>query len=146
MAPGLALAGGTELESGFGGVAQLAVERGRHRLFLRFATLADVSGFPDGSGDGDLSEVGLLFGWRSGGTGPGRSLSAGVAVVHFQQCPDETAANVSDSGCRAVGLPVVAEAGIGWSVVGISVQLFGNLNAEAPFAGLGLTLPLGWMP
>lgn len=43
-------------------------------------------------------------------------------------------------------VPVVAEAGLGGSVVGIALQLFGNLNAKAPFAGVGVTVPVGWMP
>lgn len=69
-----------------------------------------MAGFPDGSGDGDVSEIGVLY------------------------------------GCSTVGVPVVAEVGLGGSVVGIALQLFGNLNAKAPFAGLGVTVPVGWMP
>lgn len=88
VGPGLALAGGTGLESGIGGLAHVVVERARHRFVLRFSVIADVAGFPDGAGDGDVSETGLLYGRRSGGAGPGRSLSVGVAVVHFQRSPD----------------------------------------------------------
>ncbi len=147
VAPGLVLAGGTELESGIGGEGHVAVERGRHRLLLRLAVIADVAGFPDGSGDGDVSEIGLLYGRRDAARrGPGRSISAGLAAVHFQRCPDERPDSFYDSGCSTVGVPVVAEAGIGSSVVGIALQLFVNLNTKAPFAGVGVSLPLGWMP
>ena len=145
LSPGLVLAGGTELESGIGGLAQLAVERGRHRGAIRIAVVADVSGFPDGSGDGDVSEMGLLYGRRGGTSGPGWSLSAGLAAVHFERCPEETADPLSDPGCTTLGVPVVTEAGIGAPVVGLALQLFGNLNLQAPYAGLGLSLPLGWM-
>ncbi len=146
VAPGLVLAGGTELESGIGGVGHVALERGRHRLLLRLAVIADVAGFPDGSGDGDVSEIGLLYGRRDAAQrGPGRSISAGLAAVHFQRCPDEPADPFHDPGCSTLGIPVVAEAGIGNSVVGIAINLFGNLNAMAPFAGVGVSLPLGWM-
>jgi hypothetical protein len=146
VSPGLVLAGGTALESGIGGVTQLAVERGRHRGVLRYAVIADVAGFPDGSGDGDLTELALLYGRRAGGSGPGWSISAGPAVVHFQRCPEESVDPFYEPGCNALGLTAMAEAGVGTRVVGLSVQLVGNLNTEAPFAGLGLTLPLGWMP
>lgn len=146
LAPGVLLAGGTELESGIGAVVHVAVERGRHRVVFRSAGFADFAGFPDGSGDGDLTEVGLLYGRRGGGTGPGWSLSAGVSAVHFQRCPEEPEDPFDDPGCTALGLAVVAEAGLGARVIGLGLQLFGNLNSQAPFAGLGLTLPLGWMP
>ena len=146
LSPGIVLAGGTEMESGIGAIVQLAVERGHHRVLLRSTGIADVAGFPDGSGDGDLNELGLLYGRRSGGTGPRWSVSAGVAAVHFQRCPEEPVDPVNDPGCNTLGLPVVAEAGLGGKVVGIAIQLFGNLNTHAPFAGAGLTLPLGWMP
>ncbi len=146
LAPGVLLAGGTELESGVGAVVQIAVERGRHRLVFRSAGIADVTGFPDGSGDGDLTEVGLLYGRRGGGPGPGWSLSVGLSAVHFQRCPEEPEDAFHDPGCTTFGLPVVADAGLGARAIGLGLQLFGNLNAQAPFAGLGLTLPLGWMP
>ena len=146
VSPGAFLAGGTEMDSGIGAVAHIAVERGRHRVLFRSVAIADVTGFPDGSGEGDLSEVGLLYGKRGGGPGPGWSVSAGVAAVHFQRCPDDGADPGLDPGCTTVGIPVVAEIGVGAKVVGLGLQLFGNLNAHAPFAGLGLSLPLGWMP
>lgn len=146
VAPGLVLAGGTELESGIGGVGNLAVERGRHRLLLRLAVIVDVAGFPDGSGDGHVSEIGLLYGLRGrAGRGPGRSISAGLAAVHFQRCPDEPTDPFNEPGCSTLGIPVVAESGIGNSVVGIAIHLFGNLNTLAPFGGVGVSLPLGWM-
>ncbi len=63
----------------------------------------------------------------------------------YQRCPNEPADPFNDPGCSTPGIPVVAEAGIGNSVVGIAIHLFGNLNTLAPFGGVGVSLPLGWM-
>jgi hypothetical protein len=41
---------------------------------------------------------------------------------------------------------VVAEGALTARVIGIGLQGFTNLNAEAIYGGLGLVLHLGWLP
>jgi hypothetical protein len=45
-----------------------------------------------------------------------------------------------------LGIPLTAEAGVQTTFIGLSVQAFANLNAEAPWAGVAGRILLGWMP
>lgn len=88
----------------------------------------------------DYGDLGLLYGrtavWEYGMVG----VSAGLGVMQYH-----------DYGYRsgevvAVSVPVAARAAFQpLPVFGLGTYLFGNLNLERPFAGLVLTVNLGWL-
>lgn len=143
VAIGMMSARGTEFESGIAGVIQLAVEPGRHRGVLRLAAGGD--GRSD-RGPGDFQEVALLYGRRGQGIGPGWSVSAGLGLMSFDDCPDLGDRPMARRSCTTVGVPFAIEAGTGSHHIGLSFQVAGNLNTQSSFFGAGLIVPIGWMP
>lgn len=118
-------------------VAQIVYERAPHHFALRALGLADLVG----SADSGLAEVGLLYGRVATGNMGFAAASAGASAVYFD-----------DSGgcsrrCVTAGIPLVLEMALTpLDVLGIGLQLFGNVNLRSPFAGLFIIIPLGWMP
>jgi len=90
--------------------------------------------FDDGFGD-----FGLLYGRTAVSENAMLGASAGLGVV-------DGAHSGSYAAGPTVGIPVSARAA--WHplpVIGLGTYLFGNLNLEQPFAGLVLTVNLGWL-
>jgi hypothetical protein len=136
---GLASGGGSEM-SGVGLIGQFVFQRQPHSIALRGVVLDDLSGFPDSGGDDVIGELGLLYG-RTRVIGPGHvGFSLGVSGVALDPCPHD------DDPCFMVGVPLVAEAALSAKVVGVGLQLFGNINAKMTYAGVAAFLQLGWLP
>jgi hypothetical protein len=135
---GLAMAGNSDV-SGIGLSGQLVYQKHAHQLGVRGLAVVDLSQFPDG-GDDTIGELGILYG-RTRMFGSGHvSLSAGASMVGLDPCPHD------DDPCFVLGVPIVAEAALSAKVTGIGLQVFGNVNSKAPYAGVALFLQLGWLP
>lgn len=146
LALGPAGGGARDLETDIGLAFQLTGQRGGHQFALRALFLGDY----DGSGsDDEVGEIGLTYG-RTAVTWFGyASVSTGVSLVSAQGLPDEDGGGGSiydDPSRRTVGVPFVAEAALQSTLVGVGVQLFANLNTLSAYAGVGVSLHLGWMP
>ena len=131
--------GGTRGPDANGGlVIQLDLHGGRHHFTLRALGMGDVSNFPDGSGDG-VEEVALLYG-RQARARPGYfTLGAGLGRVSA-----EGFTGASDEQRSTVGLSLLAEASLQSTPIGAGLQIFGNVNSIAAFAGVAILLHLGW--
>ncbi|MGH7448256.1 MAG: hypothetical protein ACRELT_11885, partial [Longimicrobiales bacterium] len=101
---------------------------------LRAIGLADFS-------DHALSELGFLYGRVAIDNMFFASASTGLSAVYLEPCGS------TDRVCVTVGIPLVAEVAVTpLDVLGIGLQLFGNLNLKVPYAGLFVMVPIGWMP
>lgn len=141
LAMGLAGAGAQGVDAGIGGTAQLTGQWREHHASLRMLGLIDLSGFPDSSSDDGVGEFGVTYGRWSPRSFGYTAVAAGLAMVRVQGVappPDDTR--------TTVGIPLTAEAGVQTTFIGLSVQAFANLNAEASWAGVAGTILLGWMP
>jgi len=146
---GLGLASGAaqDLATDAGATVQLTAQRGAHHVGLRMLFMGDWGSFPDGSDD-TIGEIGLVYGRWSASSFGYAAISGGLALVSGQGFPDTGAVGFSptDDGTRStVGIPLVVEAGLQSPVIGVGLQLFGNLNSLASYAGAALSLHLGWM-
>lgn len=146
LAAGPAGGGASSLETDIGLALQLTGQRGPHQMAVRVLFLGDY----DSSGsDDEVGELGLTYG-RAVVTWFGyASVSSGIALVSAKGLPDDDGGGGSiydDPFRRTVGVPFVAEAGLQSPLIGVGVQLFGNLNTLASYAGVGVSLHLGWMP
>ncbi len=146
LAAGPAGGGAQDLETDIGLSLQLTAQRGPHQLALRTTFLGDYES--SGSND-EVSEFGLTYG-RAVVTWFGyASASTGFSLVSVRGLPDDGGGGGSiydDPYRRTVGVPFVAEAGLQSTFIGVGLQLFANLNTLASYAGLGVSLHLGWMP
>lgn len=141
LALGLAGAGVQGLDAGIGGTAELTGQWREHHASLRMLGLADFAGFPDSSSDDSASEFGLTYGRWSPRSYGYTAMAVGLAMVQVRGVdppPDDTGITV--------GIPLTAEAGVQTTFIGLSVQAFANLNAEASWAGVAGRILLGWMP
>lgn len=141
LALGPGFGGGGGIESGVGGMFQLTGQWGPHRAALRLAGLADFAGFPDGGSDDSVNELGLTYGRSADRAFGYTAWAAGLSVVRLGGRGD----SFYDSDLTTVGIPVTVEAGLRTRVVGVALQAFANLNAEASYAGLALNFLLGWI-
>lgn len=137
IAPGL---GGGTAYGGAGGpgvMGQVVYERTPHHFTLRgLATMGEPGGSDDGYG-----EFGALYGRFAGGGFIHVGAAAGLSFVHLDRC-----GNSSDS-CATVGIPLSAHIALTpFDVIGLGLQVYGNINPRAPYGGMFLTMPLGWMP
>ncbi|MDX1567732.1 MAG: hypothetical protein R3223_08015 [Longimicrobiales bacterium] len=142
VVPALLASIGSGAGSGLGVAGHLVVAPGPHRFTARLAGVADLRGFPDAGGAEHVTELALLYGRGRRGGAVAWSLSGGVASVRISDCGE----GGSNRACTTVGVPVVAHAVVASRFVGIGLQLFANLNPRAPFGGIGVVVPLGWMP
>lgn len=141
LALGLAAGAAQAVDAGIGGTVELTGQWREHHASLRILGLADFSGFPDSGSDDSVGEVGLTYGRWSPRSFGYTALAAGLAMVTVhggEPPPDDTRVTV--------GIPLTAEAGVQTTVIGLSLQAFANLNAEAPWAGVAARILLGWMP
>jgi hypothetical protein len=132
--------GGGGAHGGAGGpgvMGQLVYERAPHHFSLRgVATMGD----PGGSGDG-FGEFGVLYGRFAAGGIAYAGAAAGLSFVHLDRCGDRY------DPCSTVGIPLTGQVALTpFDVIGIGLQLYANINPKAPFAGMFITVPLGWMP
>ncbi|MGI9628742.1 MAG: hypothetical protein ACR2QM_18045 [Longimicrobiales bacterium] len=139
MTAGLGGGAGLEVGGSFAVLGALTHQRGPHRIVLRLLVMADFYGFPDVSAETD--EVALLYGRSLAGSGSQSAILAGLSVVTVHGGPE------SDFVQRTtLGIPLVVEGLLRGKVTGVGLQAFANLNIEAPYAGLGLLLQVGWLP
>lgn len=138
----LGLGGGVAQELNVDGTLALQANAqwGRHHVALRALGMGDVGSFPDGSDD-SVTEVSLLYGRRGAWSFGYVAAAAGLASVSAKGLP-----GTANAVQRAVGLPVVLEAGLQSPVLGLGIQGFGNLNSVATYGGVLVFLQLGWMP
>lgn len=142
VVPELLASIGSGAGSGLGVAGHLVVVRGAHRFMTRLAGVADLRGFPDAGGAEHVTELGLLYGrWRERGA-VAWSLSGGLASVRISDCGE----GGPSRACTTLGVPLVADAVVASRVVGVGLQAFANLNLKAPFGGIGVVVPVGWMP
>ena len=136
IAAGFGGGGAADGNGGVGLVAQIVYERAPHHFALRALGVVDV-----GYSDRGLADVGVLYGRVAAGNMGFAAASTGLSAVHLENCDG------SPGGCMTVGIPLVLELAITpFDVLGIGLQLFGNVNLRAPFAGVFIIVPLGWMP
>lgn len=118
-----------------GGAAALGpnVAWDHHILSGRMATTFQIKG-------PDYGDIGLLYGrtavWEYGMVGA----SAGLGLMHYHDygfSPDEVVTPSVPVAARAAFQPL--------PMLGLGTYLFGNLNLEHPFAGLVVTVNLGWL-
>ncbi|HSK21461.1 MAG TPA: hypothetical protein VK912_20065 [Longimicrobiales bacterium] len=137
IAPGL---GGGTAHGGAGGLGvmgQLVYERAPHHFSLRGLV---TTGEPGGSDDG-YGELGALYGRFAGGGFIHAGAAAGLSFVHLDRC-----GNSYDS-CATVGIPLAAHVAITpFGVIGLGLQVYANINPRAPYGGMFLIMPIGWMP
>jgi hypothetical protein len=137
LAAGLGGGGGAADVGGLAFMAQVVYQREPHHLAVRGLALGDTRA----SGSPDVGELGVLYGRTRMGYMGHMSVAAGLALTALDPCPDD------DDTCVVLGVPVVADAALRlFPVAGIGVQLFGNVNQHASYAGLALYLQLGWLP
>lgn len=117
-----------------GGAAALGpnVAWDHHILSGRVATTFQLKG-------PDYGDIGLLYGrtavWEYGIVGA----SAGLGLMHHHDYG-------LGSEVVTLSVPVAARAAFQHlPVLGLGTYLFGNLNLEHPFAGLVVTVNLGWL-
>lgn len=135
---GLGGGGGLEDVSGMGLMGQLVYQRSPHHLAVRGLAIGDVI---SDSSSPNVGELGLLYGRTRMGYMGHVSAAAGVALTAFDPCPND------DDTCIILGVPMVLDAALRiFPVAGLGAQIYGNLNAEASYAGLALYLQLGWLP
>jgi len=135
---GLGGGGGMEDVSGAALMGQLVYQRSPHHLAVRGLVLAEAG---SGSSSPNVGELGLLYGRTRMGYMGHMSAAAGLALTTFDPCPND------DDTCIILGVPIVLDAALRvFPVAGLGAQIFGNLNAEASYAGLALYLQLGWLP
>lgn len=122
---------------GIGGMGQVVYERAPHHFTLRgLATMGE----PGGS-DAGYGEFGALYGRFAGGGFIHAGAAAGLSFVHLDRC-----GNSYDS-CATVGIPLAAHVAITpFDVIGLGLQVYANINPRAPYGGVFLIMPLGWMP
>ena len=138
---GAGLAGGGSSEvGGLGVMLQIVYQKQPHHVALRGVYLHDLSGFPDSGGGDIIAEAGLLYGRTNAMKWGHVAFAAGASAVAFDTCPND------DDTCFTVGVPLAAEAALTGKVVGLGLQVFGNVNTKAPYAGVSLFLLLGWLP
>lgn len=110
-----------------------------HSVTIRGLFLGDL-GITDGSGR-SAQEASILYGRRVTTSFGYAGLSAGVGGVSAEGFGGEFTETRS-----TIGLPVLAEAALQTTPVGLGLQLFGNLNSVAPFGGMLVMFYFGWMP
>lgn len=140
---GLTAGTGANVESGLGYVVQLNVQRRPHFFALRTVGLVEFEGFPDG-GDGSVGDFGVLYGRSRVWSWAEATVAAGLAVVGTDTCEGESL--YGGDACLTVGLPLMARVSAQSAVIGVGVELFADVNVDAPFWGLGFFIQLGWMP
>jgi hypothetical protein len=129
---------GTAEADGVGVLGQLVYERAPHHFAFRVIALADVSS----GADAGMGEAGVLYGRMIGGGIAAAYASAGLSYVHVDRCDATTT-----ESCGTVGVPLAAEVMLTpFDVIGIGLQAFANINPKASYAGVLVTLPIGWMP
>jgi hypothetical protein len=135
LGAGLGSAGGREVE-GAAGMGELVYQTGPHHFAIRGL----IAGDPFGD-DVPFGEVGVLYG-RSAKRKWGHSaIAAGLAWTNFGPCTG------TGTDCTTMGIPVVGEiAARLFSIAGVGLQGFVNLNTKSIYRGAVLFLQLGWLP
>lgn len=117
-------------------MGQLVWQKGRHHAALRGMGAATL-----GATGEALGELGVLYGRTRSSAWGHYTLAAGLAFTDPGVC------NLEGCDVSTVGVPLVLDAGFEpTDVLGLGLQLFANVNPEAFYGGLALTLQLGWMP
>jgi hypothetical protein len=131
--------GSSGSHAGAGGAAlmgELVYQTGAHHFGVRALGVADIIGHGDSFG-----EVGVLYGRSAKRTWGHSAISAGLAWTHLDSCSD------TGGGCSTVGVPVVGEVAARlFSIMGVGVQGFVNLNTKDVYRGFVLFIQLGWLP
>lgn len=122
---------------GLGAMGQVVYEHAPHHFTVRgLATMGE----PGGS-DAGYGEFGVLYGRFAGAGFMHAGAAAGLSFVHLDRCGNNSHA------CATVGLPLAAHVAITpFGVIGLGLQVYANINMRAPYAGMFLTIPIGWMP
>lgn len=130
----------------FGGLASISIGGAHGDVVLRMAETTEfviLTSPPE-----SVRDLALLFGrrmdlsrgWLRGALGPGyvRATRRGEAAACWLFCRHDGISTTS------VGLAVQAEAlWAPWRTFGLGASVFGNLNGEAPFAGVALGVYVG---
>jgi hypothetical protein len=105
-----------------------------------FAVRVLIAGDPYGD-DNPTGEVGVLYGRAAKRKWGHSAIAAGLSWTNFGPCTG------TGSDCTAVGIPVVGEiAARLFSLAGVGLQGFVNLNTRSVYGGAVLFLQLGWLP
>jgi hypothetical protein len=131
---GLGFGDGANMSASGAALAEIAYQKGPHQLTLRLAGLVD----PFGSGANAVGDLGVLYGRVRSGSFGHASVSIGISQVGFDHCES------SQDSCFTLGVPLVGEVALRvLPVLGLGVQAFGNLNAEASYGGAVVFVQLG---
>lgn len=118
----------------------LAIDLNLHRaptlISARTSIVAEVLG------DG-VADVGVLYGRMRVVGASSRSVAAGLGVVLFEDCPG----GLSSRACEpdaTFGIPFSARASlVGGGVIGVGIEILGNLNHRASFIAALARIELG---
>ena len=150
----LGLGGGP---GGIMGVASAQARRGSRLLGFRIAESSEFNLFGPSPALAD-TEYGLLFGRYSARKAGFVSASAGLSVVRSVRRGRSLGSNCDSMafmGClfsstryekvvsHTFGVPFEARAVLATRFAGLGVGVFGNLNGNGSFVGVGLTLDVG---
>jgi hypothetical protein len=117
---------------GIANMAELVIQKRPHHFAIRGLVLHDLARATE-----TIGEVSAVYGRTNLLPSTNVALAIGVSGVAFDTCPDD------DDSCFTVGLPIVAEFSRSRQFIGLGIQLFGNLNAKASYAGAVVFLQLG---
>jgi len=134
---------------GVGGALSLNFSRGDLVFVLRMSTTEEFDIFGPSPALSD-TDYAVLAGKRFGRGRRLDSLAAGVALVRSVRRGVLVERPGWFGGGRyekldslTVGLPIDVKTTLNFKVVGVGLNMFGNLNPKGSFAGLALTLQLG---
>lgn len=131
--------GGDDDDGGLAASIQIAAQRGPHQLTLRLAGVTDIY-----YADDSFADVGLLYGRAASSGFAHASASAGIALASGPGCSGTAPECSTEHG---IGIPFAAEVAIRpLSVLGIGLQLFGDVSTVGSMLGVLGMVQLGWMP
>ena len=131
---------------GAGGL-YLSYQTGAHVFSLRGSVALEVFGE-------NISDVGVLYGRATTGTGPHVSFGIGVAIVNGSYQEDgldfcgvfsdpDACERASPVGFTTVGIPLEVQLALRGEHFGFGIYGFANLNPESSFAGVTVCVQIG---
>ena len=129
---GVGAAAPTSGGEGIANMAELVVQKKSHHAAIRALIIHDIE-----RPTNEIGELGVLYGRTSVGRSLPVVIATGVSALGFFDCTDD------DDSCFTFGVPLVAEVSRSTGLIGIGLQLFGNINSKAQYAGGVLFLKLG---
>ena len=117
---------------GIANMAELVFQKKSHHAAIRAVIVHDIE-----RPTNEIGELNALYGRTSALRSFPLVIATGLSGVGFFDCPDD------DDSCFTFGIPLVTEISRNTRFIGIGLQVFGNVNPKASYAGGMLFLKLG---